>query len=238
MKTPDGIKCDQCGMMFSSEVGLTKHKEKFCIGLPDSGNNREDLTLGDTSIELPENILNQTPKNMINSQQATFYIGSPQPKAQSPIPDLQPKPLPRKQSASIKQDQNTNNLINNSTTDIKTITQPLKTPIVTYNKNTKTTPSKVSNYNTYTKNGDDDKQIKAIEKLQNFKAQKSIEQAVKDMEDLTVRDTIRDKRLVNTLHSTSNENSYSNFNNESDTLYSTTLVNQNEPYKSLLKEVI
>ncbi|CAF0721843.1 unnamed protein product [Brachionus calyciflorus] len=33
-------KCDQCGMMFTSSDSLRIHKEKFCIGLSDSGVNR------------------------------------------------------------------------------------------------------------------------------------------------------------------------------------------------------
>ncbi len=228
MKTPDGVKCDQCGMIFTSETTLQIHKEKFCIGLPDSGNNREDLTLGDSiSIDLPENILNQTPKPNKN-EQGTFYIGSPQPKAQSPIPDLQPKPLARKHTASIRYDgsniniNNDNN--NNNDDDFINYDSKAYEPVLTktpINKNTKVK---------------DDKQIKAIEDLQNFKAKKSIEQTVKDMEDLTVRDTLRDKKLIYSLNSTPNDGN--SFINDQE-LFSTTIVNnvRNEPYKTLLKEV-
>ena len=79
----------------------------------------------------------------------------------------------------------------------------------------------------------DDKQIKAIEELHNFKAKKSVEQTVKDMEDLTVRDTMRDKKLIDSL----SPNKSNSFLNDAD-LYSASLVNsKNEPYKALLKEV-
>jgi hypothetical protein len=212
MKTPEGVKCDQCGMNFSSEATMQKHKEKFCIGLPDSGNNRDDLTLGE--IDLPDNLLEQTPNNN-NSHDPTFYIGSPQPKAQSPIPDLQPKPIPRKQqSASINIDRNNSSRV------------PLQQQqTITMNRNS-SKPNSGFNY------AGDNKQIKAIEELQNFKAKKSIEQTVKDMEDLTVRDTLRDKKLVDSL---SPNRSDSFLENE---LYSTNLVNsKNEPYRILLKEV-
>ena len=213
MKTPDGVKCDQCGMNFSSEATMQKHKEKFCIGLPDSGNNREDLTLGD--IDLPDSILQQTPNNN-SSHDPTFYIGSPQPKAQSPVPELQPKPIPRKQSASIHHNNEGNR------TDRIPLQQQQHPPL-TINKNP---PKPNSGYT------GENKQFKVIEDLHNFKAKKSIEQTVKDMEDLTVRDTMRDKKLIDSL---SPNKSDSFLENE---IYSASIVNsKNEPYRTLLKEV-
>ena len=218
MKTPEGVKCDQCGMNFSSEATMQKHKEKFCIGLPDSGNNRDDLTLGD--IDLRDSLLEQTPTNNNNSHNPTFYLGSPQPKAQSPVPELQPKPIARKQqSASIH-----NNDGNYSSRAPLQQHQQQQQPITTNRNSSK--PNSGFNYT------GDNKQIKAIEELQNFKAKKSIEQTVKDMEDLTVRDTLRDKKLVDSL---SPNRSDSFLENE---LYSSNLVNsKNEPYRILLKEV-
>lgn len=36
----DDVKCDQCGMLFNTGEALSIHKQKFCIGIRDSGVNR------------------------------------------------------------------------------------------------------------------------------------------------------------------------------------------------------
>ena len=48
------FKCDQCGMVFSSDGTLFKHKTRFCIGVKDSGigrkpNYSEDEDIGSTT---------------------------------------------------------------------------------------------------------------------------------------------------------------------------------------------
>ena len=150
------FKCEQCGMLFSSEESLQKHTEKFCIGVPDSGVNRDDISYDESSIQIDPNLTKQG--------NGTFYIETPRPKT-----------------------------------------------------------DELSKHET---NPESEK--KAIEDLENWKNQKSIEQSVKDMEDLVIRDSIRDKQLVDTLKATDNldEDLLQRKDNSS-----------NDPYKSLMKEV-
>lgn len=41
MPIPTTFKCDQCGMVFSSDEALFKHRTRFCIGANDSNNGRK-----------------------------------------------------------------------------------------------------------------------------------------------------------------------------------------------------
>lgn len=152
------FKCQQCGMIFGSEESLVKHKDKFCIGVPDSGLNRDDVSYDEQSIQLDA----QNDK----TGNGTFYIETP-----------------KSQPTSRLQTRETNDR-----------------PVVT--------------------------EKKVINDLENWKTQKSIEQSVKDMEDLIVRDTIRDKQLVDTLKA-------------EDRLDDDLLSRKAnaDPYKSLMKEV-
>lgn len=58
MSTPARYKCDQCGMVFPSNDALFKHKTRFCIGVKDSGINRQPVYSDD------EDVTNQTRRSV------------------------------------------------------------------------------------------------------------------------------------------------------------------------------
>lgn len=153
------FKCEQCGMIFGSEDSLVKHQDKFCIGVPDSGLNRDDVSYDEQSIQIDA-------RNESKIGNGTFYIETPKSQQQSRLETRETHERP-----------------------------------VTTEK-------------------------KVIRDLEDWKTQRSIEQSVKDMEDLIVRDTIRDKQLVDTLKTE---------NRLDDELLSR--KPPSDPYKSLMKEV-
>lgn len=70
-------------------------------------------------------------------------------------------------------------------------------------KNANTTRSNESNVNDDLRyNLNPVKTRSAIDELKYYKTRKSIEQTIQDFEDTLVRDTIRDRKLANSLHST------------------------------------
>ena len=82
-----------------------------------------------------------------------------------------------------------------------------------------------------------------IDLLKNYKKTKSIEQSLKDMEDTLIRDTIRDKKLAETISNV--PPMYASFSPPGSvpikfsnvTEKSSTLLQYKDPYKELLKEV-
>jgi len=53
MSTQQKYKCDQCGMVFPSDDSLFKHKARFCIGVKDSGINRQPIYSDDEDYPSP-----------------------------------------------------------------------------------------------------------------------------------------------------------------------------------------
>ena len=57
--TQQKYKCDQCGMVFPSDDSLFKHKTRFCIGVKDSGINRQPVYSDDEENHNPTKRFNQ-----------------------------------------------------------------------------------------------------------------------------------------------------------------------------------
>jgi hypothetical protein len=200
-QTEKTIKCEQCGMVFMSVLSLENHKEKFCIGIPDSGVNRDDFSLDNQSIYLPHSMMQGSgldgsvyPQNDSSDRISLLKVDD----------DLSGTQTPQQATQSSPTETYRENFLNR-----------------TYNKTPETVrKSKVESLEK--PNLPSQAFIKAnsvLEDLQNYKSQKEIEQTFKDMEDMTIRDTIRDKKLVDSFQSSTRSSA------------------KKDPYKSLMKEV-
>lgn len=203
------IKCEQCGMIFMSVLSLENHKEKFCIGIPDSGVNRDDFSLDNQSIYLPHSMMQGSgldgsvyPQNDNSDKISLLKLDDDLSGVQTP-PQVEhtprqlaesPQPETQREDFLNRTYNKTPNTVRKSLND-----EEIKSKVLM--------PQEFSKANT------------VLEDLQNYKSQKEIEQTFKDMEDMTIRDTIRDKKLVDSLQSSTRSSA------------------KKDPYKSLMKEV-
>lgn len=295
-------KCDQCGMLFTSTDSLRIHKEKFCIGVMDSGVNRIDSPpinskyienlkrqnqfnneeIDDLNLEMdnmPKNIQNDS-LNDINREfeelgQPTSNNFKNDEDKQSFSDEKRHSQIRLKNSYSINETlsqeglnqstQKTNELSKNYNQSIQNgndsklrnknkTNEQINKELVSINNQIKdsltqrsdqvsifsntryigTPNGKINFVDPNSKLTNDEtlsigKTESVIDEVKKFKNKKSVEQSLQDLEDTLIRDTIRDKKLVDSLSKNSAIQSNEFVQNLDNYIQ--------DPYKKLLQDV-
>lgn len=170
------IKCYHCGMLFSTTESLETHQANFCTA-PES---RSALNRFPSTRTSP-NLHYQYTDRSIHTSPVLGETSISRPKT--------PK------SVSISPVVG----INNDSVEIKKRSRDPAGEGETFGNGTNSRNSRYSAKSPSAYNLDPNRAESAIKELKEYKAKKSAEQTLQDLEDTMVRDTIRDKKLATSL---------------------------------------
>ncbi len=221
------VKCDDCGMLFTSEESMLNHKEKFCTG-PTNENELINDNDDDINNDNKNNFLLDDDQNNNDEQLDSKKYGqtpvSQQKNSKTPINNHQNE---YKSPALVNQTPNNSN-------------NKKSPPIISSKKITNKDNNSPINTTRYSYDNNDGNKS-AINDIKSYKNKKKIEQSIKDREDKFVRDTILDEQLISSFDKT-NYGDGKILNDKSLNLNTAEMginayINRDEPYKNLMKEV-
>ena len=217
------VKCDDCGMLFTSEESMLNHKEKFCTG---PTNENELINDGDDNdIDNDNNNNDYMADDQINNDNLNTKNFN-----QTPVPLQNKNTTPRNNNQNeYESPALTNNIENNK-----------KSPPIISSKKISNKDNSPINTTRYSYDNNDGNKS-AINDIKSYKNKKKIEQSIKDREDQLVRDSIRDDQLISS-YDKNNYGDGQNLNDKKLNLNTAELginayINRDEPYKNLMKEV-